>query len=67
MDVDDATTLNADLDVDGDVVFHDDFLMDVTGKEFKITNGSANKFQISVAQMVTLILKALKHGGSSNL
>ena len=47
LDVDDNTTLNAELDVDGDVVFHNDFLMDVTGKTFTITNGSAQKFQIT--------------------
>ena len=47
LDVDLATTLNSTLDVDDDVVFHNDFLMDVTGKEFKITNGTATKFLVS--------------------
>ena len=47
LDVDNNVTLNAELDVDGDVVFHNDFLMDVTGKTFTITNGSAQKFQIT--------------------
>ena len=47
LDVDLATTLNSTLDVDDDVVFHNDFLMDVTGKEFKITNGTDTKFLVS--------------------
>ena len=63
LDVDDNTTLNAELDVDGDVVFHNDFLMDVTGKTFTITNGSANKFQITSTNGNTDIEGSLNVGG----
>jgi len=47
LDVDAGVTFNSTLDVDDDVVFHNDFLMDVTGKEFKITNGTDTKFLVS--------------------
>jgi len=47
LDVDLATTLNSTLDVDDDVVFHNDFLMDVTGKTFTITNGTDQKFKVT--------------------
>ena len=63
LDVDANTTLNAELDVDGDVVFHNDFLMDVTGKTFTITNGSANKFQITSTNGNTDIEGSLNVGG----
>ena len=47
LDVDAATTLNSTLDVDAASTFHDNMLLDTTGKTFTITNGTANKFQIS--------------------
>ena len=47
LDVDLATTLNSTLDVDAASTFHDNMLLDTTGKTFTITNGSANKFQVS--------------------
>ena len=47
LDVDGATTLNDTLDVDLGATFHDSILMDTTGKTFTITNGVANKFQVS--------------------
>lgn len=47
LDVDLATTLNSTLDVDAVSTFHDNMLLDTTGKTFTITNGSANKFQVS--------------------
>ena len=46
LDVDGKTTLNDELDVDLDAVFHDDITLDTTGKNFKITNGSADKFTV---------------------
>ena len=63
LDVDGATTLNSTLDVDDDVVFHNDFLMDVTGKEFKITNGTDTKFLISSTNGNTDIEGSLNIGG----
>ena len=46
LDVDGATTLNDILDVDLDATFHDDITLDTTGKYFKITNGSDDKFTV---------------------
>ena len=46
LDVDGATTLNDILDVDLDATFHDDITLDTTGKYFKITNGSNDKFTV---------------------
>ena len=63
LDVDLATTLNSTLDVDDDVVFHNDFLMDVTGKEFKITNGTDTKFLVSSTNGNTDIEGSLNIGG----
>ena len=45
-DVDGAVTLNSTLDVDDDAVFHNDITLDTTGKYFKITNGSQDKFTV---------------------
>ena len=46
LDVDNNVTFNADLDVDGDSVFHNNITLDTTAKNFKITNGSADKFTV---------------------
>ncbi len=46
LDVDLATTLNNILDVDGISTFHNDIKLDTTGKTFKITNGSQDKFSV---------------------
>ena len=34
------------MDVDNDSVFHDDITLDTTGKNFKITNGTDDKFTV---------------------
>jgi hypothetical protein len=47
LDVDDATTLNSTLDVDGNTVLHDNLTIDTTGKTFKLTNGTSDKFVVS--------------------
>ena len=46
LDVDSAVTFNSTLDVDNDSVFHDDITLDTTGKNFKITNGTDDKFTV---------------------
>ena len=46
LDVDLAVTFNSTLDVDDDVVLHNDLTLDTTGKYFKITNGSQDKFTV---------------------
>ena len=46
LDVDNNVTLNAELDVDGNSLFHNNITLDTTGKNFKITNGSADKFTV---------------------
>ena len=46
LDVDGATTLNDILDVDGNSTFHNNITLDTTGKNFKITNGSQDKFTV---------------------
>ena len=46
LDVDNNVTFNADLDVDGNSVFHNNITLDTTAKNFKITNGSADKFTV---------------------
>ena len=46
LDVDNNVTLNAQLDVDGNSVFHNNITLDTTGKNFKITNGSQDKFSV---------------------
>ena len=51
------------MDVDDDVVFHNDFLMDVTGKYFTITNGSNQTFRILSTNGNTDIEGSLNVGG----
>ena len=46
LDVDNNVTLNAELDVDGNSLFHNNITLDTTGKNFKITNGSQDKFSV---------------------
>nr|BAR31833.1 structural protein [uncultured Mediterranean phage uvMED] len=46
LDVDAAVTFNSTLDVDDDSVFHNDITLDTTGKYFKITNGTTDKFTV---------------------
>ena len=46
LDVDNNVTLNAELDVDGNSLFHNNITLDTTGKNFKITNGSQDKFTV---------------------
>ena len=46
LDVDAAVTFNSTLDVDDDSVFHNDITLDTTGKYFKITNGTDDKFTV---------------------
>ena len=46
LDVDSGVTFNSTLDVDNDSVFHDDITLDTTGKNFKITNGTDDKFTV---------------------
>ena len=62
-DVDGAVTLNSTLDVDDDAVFHNDITLDTTGKIFKITNGSADKFTVQSATGSTDIRGTLDVGG----
>ena len=62
LNVDSDVTFNATLDVDDDVTLHNDFLMDTTGKTFTLTNGSAQKFQISTTNGNTDIEGTLNLG-----
>ena len=63
-DVDGAVTLNSTLDVDDDAVFHNDITLDTTGKIFKITNGSADKFTVQSTTGSTDIRGTLDVGGA---
>ena len=63
LNVDSNVTFNAELDVDDDVVFHNDFLMDVTGKNFTITNGSNQTFHVLTTNGNTDIEGSLNIGG----
>ena len=63
-DVDGAVTLNSTLDVDDDAVFHNDITLDTTGKIFKITNGSADKFTVQSTSGSTDIRGTLDVGGA---
>ena len=67
LDVDGAVTLNSTLDVDDDAVFHNDITLDTTGKIFKITNGSADKFTVQSATGSTDIRGTLDVGGPVHL
>ena len=64
LDVDGAVTLNSTLDVDDDAVFHNDITLDTTGKIFKITNGSADKFTVQSTSGSTDIRGTLDVGGA---
>ena len=64
LDVDGAVTLNSTLDVDDDAVFHNDITLDTTGKIFKITNGSADKFTVQSTTGSTDIRGTLDVGGA---
>ena len=66
-DVDGATTLNNTLDVDLDATFHDDITLDTTGKFFKITNGSVDKFVVTSANGNTDIRGTLDVGNAVHL
>ena len=46
LNVDNNVTFNAELDVDGNSVFHNNITLDTTGKNFKITNGTTDKFTV---------------------
>ena len=63
MDVDNNVTLNAELDVDGNAVYHNNITLDTTGKIFKLTNGSADKFVVSSTNGNTDIEGSLNAGG----
>ena len=64
LDVDGATTLNNTLDVDLDSTFHDDITLDTTGKYFKITNGSQDKFTVLSTNGATDIRGTLDVGSA---
>ena len=63
LNVDGNVTLNADFDLDGTATFHDTIHMDTGAKEFKISNGGAQKFQISSTNGNTDIEGSLNVGG----
>ena len=63
LDVDNNVTLNAELDVDGNAVYHNNITLDTTGKIFKLTNGSADKFVVSSTNGNTDIEGSLNAGG----
>ena len=46
LNVDGAVTFNSTFDLDDDAVFHNDITLDTTGKYFKITNGTVDKFTV---------------------
>ena len=46
LNVDGAVTFNSTFDLDDDAVFHNDITLDTTGKYFKITNGTDDKFTV---------------------
>ena len=46
LNVDNNVTFNAELDVDGNSFFHNNITLDTTGKNFKITNGTTDKFTV---------------------
>ena len=64
LDVDGATTLNNTLDVDGNSVFHNNITLDTTGKNFKITNGSQDKFTVLSTNGATDIRGTLDVGSA---
>ena len=64
LDVDAAVTFNSTLDVDDDSVFHNDMTLDTTGKYFKITNGSQDKFTVLSTNGATDIRGTLDVGSA---
>ena len=63
LNVDDDVTFNANFDLDGQATFHDTIHMDTGAKEFKISNGGTQKFQVSTTNGNTDIEGSLNVGG----
>ena len=63
LNVDGDVTFNSNFDLDGQATFHDTIHMDTGAKEFKISNGGAQKFQVSTTNGNTDIEGSLNVGG----
>ena len=63
LNVDDDVTFNANFDLDGTALFHNDITLDTTGKYFTITNGSNQTFRILSTNGNTDIEGSLNVGG----
>ena len=63
LNVDGDVTFNSNFDLDGTATFHDTIHMDTGAKEFKISNGGTQKFQISSTNGNTDIEGSLNVGG----
>ena len=65
LDVDNNVTFNAELDVDGNSTFHNNITLDTTAKNFKITNGTDDKFTVLSTNGNTDIRGTLTVGSAS--
>ena len=63
LNVDDDVTFNANFDLDGTALFHNDITLDTTGKNFTITNGSSQTFHVLSTNGNTDIEGSLNVGG----